>query len=467
MQRERDPAAAQGRPLFVVDAGDLGWKSAVIGASVLDQQREKLDLQLHAFSLAGIDAWTPGEGDLALGLDAVRDTAARYQVPVVASNLVCGGQAPFPAGRVVEHGGVKVGVVAVIDPALLATSSAAECSASEPVAALEMALAALGPVDAVVVLSHMGGQADGTLLPALPHGALVVNGHAGLTQTGAVALGAGTVQLAAGSRGKSLGLAEIAFTAGAEGFRGEAASGVQGRLERYRDRLDKARQDLLASPDGPAHTRAQRQVDFYERETAKLDAQLKAAAASADAPRNPVQVRMVELGTDIQDDAPTLALVEQAKAGMNKLATERGGRVAVLPGRVQYLGSSTCKRCHEAEYAQWKDTPHARAWAELLTDNRQLDDACWRCHVTGAFDSRGPQHPLQVGASLQGVGCESCHGPGKDHVAHPTAENIDTESPPTAATCTQCHDGVQDEGRFAVDQYWPRIIHKPVGGGGG
>lgn len=404
----------------------------------------------------GIDAWTPGEGDLALGLAAVRDTAARHGVPVVAANLRCQGQAPFPAGRVAERGGVRVGFVGLIDPELLGKDGVGGCVAEPALPALEQAVAALGPVDALVVLSHQEGSADAELAPALPQGALVVNGHGGLSHDAALGVGPGLVQLAAGSRGKALGLAEITFAAGGQGFQGQASEGDQKRLVRFEERLAKAKQDLAAGAMDPtAQARAERQIAFYEREITTLQARVQAAAAAAGAARHEVAVRLVDLGKELPEHPGTLALVEATKARLGK---EPGGASSGAdPGRIAYAGSPSCQACHPAETVQWQATAHATAWKSLVDDGRHLDQACWRCHATGAFDEAGPQHPMQVGPPLQGVGCESCHGPGKDHVAAPTTANILRDPP--ELLCTTCHDGVQDEGRFDWARYRPMVAH--------
>ena len=52
----------------------------------------------------------------------------------------------------------------------------------------------------------------------------------------------------------------------------------------------------------------------------------------------------------------------------------------------KYVGSDTCKTCHEDLYNNWAKTPH---WKTTL-DTKS-----------------GPSHQ----------GCEGCHGPGADHVA--------------------------------------------------
>lgn len=453
--------AAKGQPLFVVDAGDLGWKASKLSSAVARQQRYKLDLQLHAFAIAGIDAWTPGEGDLALGIDAVRTTAAAHDVPVVAANLRCEGTVPFPSGTVVQRGGVRVGFVGLIEPDLLG-SGLDGCSAQPVLPALRSALAELGPVDATVVLSHMSAKSDALLAPELPHGALIVNGHAGLTQSDPTSLGGGLVQLGSGLRGKLLGLATVTFVPGASGFLGKEAPGVEHRLKRYQGRLDTA-QTVLIDPhsDQAARDRAQRQVDFYQRELADLQGQLDAAAADVDSPRNQVSLRLVPLGTDVADDPATRILVDQAKDGLATLGLgEPGAGPSDSPqpdDTVSYVGTPACRRCHKAEYDQWQATPHARAWSSLVSASRQADRACWPCHVTGGLDGSSAQTSSQATPLRPGVGCESCHGPGPDHATKPDVINIRRDPP--QATCRQCHDGDRDEGRFDWDSYREKVIH--------
>src|SRR5437667_268963 len=66
-------------------------------------------------------------------------------------------------------------------------------------------------------------------------------------------------------------------------------------------------------------------------------------------------------------------------------------------------------------------SPHAHALATLETKHKASDANCLKCHTT-AFGREGG---FQPGAAASGhpdlarVGCESCHGPGGEHVAAP------------------------------------------------
>ena len=102
-----------------------------------------------------------------------------------------------------------------------------------------------------------------------------------------------------------------------------------------------------------------------------------------------------------------------------------------------YVSATACQRCHEQEYQQWSATRHAFAYETLLKKERYFDAGCVSCHTTGF----GYQTGFQIGdpeATLKGVQCETCHGPGKQHIGNPKKSNI--RSGADTSLCLQCHD---------------------------
>ena len=95
----------------------------------------------------------------------------------------------------------------------------------------------------------------------------------------------------------------------------------------------------------------------------------------------------------------------------------------------------------------------------LVVAKRAADEACWSCHATGANQPGGPALASAVGP-FRDVQCEACHGPAAAHVADPAA-NHPIRSP-TAETCTQCHDGERDQGRFELETYLRQVRHVPA-----
>ena len=125
------------------------------------------------------------------------------------------------------------------------------------------------------------------------------------------------------------------------------------------------------------------------------------------------------------------------------------------------VGSEQCTSCHRSEHRTLKRGPHAAAMRRLIGEDAE-DVGCVRCHATPA--ASGP--PAQTLAGYrrdEGVGCESCHGPGGEHVAEPTADNIIGlgESCPECvieAICTSCHTPAWDDD-WELSSHLEAIIH--------
>ena len=108
--------------------------------------------------------------------------------------------------------------------------------------------------------------------------------------------------------------------------------------------------------------------------------------------------------------------------------------VCVLPSQAfgaQYMGESVCRMCHQKIFLAWKETGHAVTYDKLVGQERNKR-VCQRCHVT----ARG----------LEGVQCESCHGPGSQYSTlsimrdrEKALENGLREVTPQ--TCLRCHSG--------------------------
>lgn len=123
----------------------------------------------------------------------------------------------------------------------------------------------------------------------------------------------------------------------------------------------------------------------------------------------------------------------------------------------EYVGTKTCKKCHFEIWESWSKTKMAGAFHVLLPDsklkpskktgltaewiaeikaNKAKSDPkiepdkdytreadCVKCHVTGygepggyAIPDRKSKKAARKAKKLEGVGCESCHGPGSKYV---------------------------------------------------
>lgn len=150
----------------------------------------------------------------------------------------------------------------------------------------------------------------------------------------------------------------------------------------------------------------------------------------------------------------------------------------------QYVGVMACASCHTGpkfnfQFSQWRRSPHARAYAELATEDGfeiarkegvpgdpQKAEQCLRCHATAAAVEEAG---IQKGFDLtDGVQCESCHGPGSEYAAE--AVMLDKASAVSKGlwqvsekTCLPCHENAHGK-PFRYATAVRKIAHpsKPV-----
>lgn len=108
------------------------------------------------------------------------------------------------------------------------------------------------------------------------------------------------------------------------------------------------------------------------------------------------------------------------------------------PGRASYVGDRACVSCHKPATRFWKKTVHAQAWKTLVEVGKEAHDDCVSCHVTGFGEVGGSS--LGHTRGLQDVQCEVCHGPGSIHVEKkgketPFAGRLQTPE----SVCVHCH----------------------------
>jgi hypothetical protein len=144
-----------------------------------------------------------------------------------------------------------------------------------------------------------------------------------------------------------------------------------------------------------------------------------------------------------------------------------------------YVGTDACMDCHKEEYKVWKNSRHAHAYQSLVNARhpslRQYDGECVVCHVVGFKYKTGFTDEGKT-AFLENVGCESCHGPGSLHIAHPRDKKVlavmnphrrpDQESVQARRIrhlqidkfCQSCHD-IDNDVHWDFDKNWPKIVH--------
>jgi len=126
-----------------------------------------------------------------------------------------------------------------------------------------------------------------------------------------------------------------------------------------------------------------------------------------------------------------------------------------LPNGLEFVGSKSCKLCHEYEYEKWSSKAHAHAYTTLERVGSQYDPECVVCHVVGMEYESGFGSEDKT-AHLKNVGCENCHGPGSEHIR--TLGEAKTSEP--KSDCTDCHT-VENSPNYERNEqlYFEKIIH--------
>ncbi len=82
--------------------------------------------------------------------------------------------------------------------------------------------------------------------------------------------------------------------------------------------------------------------------------------------------------------------------------------------KIRYVGSDQCMSCHTAIYHGWEGGPHGKAFEAIRGTPKEKDAAELARRTVGYGEVGGYQESMTK--PYEAVGCESCHGPGADHV---------------------------------------------------
>jgi 2',3'-cyclic-nucleotide 2'-phosphodiesterase (5'-nucleotidase family) len=375
----------------------------------------------------GYDAVALGEMDLGFGLDAIVQDNDEFNMNIVCANVfrkehseeqegdtvkagdpdatanpVVNDTPVFPPYRIIERGGIRFGVAAVLSPAV---KNAREAARSGDVEALTYVIKKPLPIltdlipilreeaDFVVLLSHTSKGELEEILGYLDGVDMVVLGHSRKQQvTIDPTLIHDVPVYMASHQGQYVGRAVISFDS------------------------------------------ANRMVDAVN------------------------EIKLLDRG--VGDDPEVIQLVkefeDENRRYLKELFVEEQLRGYSESGRAPdvYLGVATCRQCHHDAFDVYTGTRHARAYATLSATYMHRDSGCVPCHSTGYGRPGGFGGVRSIGSpvDLIDVQCEECHGPGAEHGRDGRYREI------AANSCVKCHTEEQDP-TFDFEEEWKKIEH--------
>jgi 5'-nucleotidase / UDP-sugar diphosphatase len=201
---------------LLLDAGDVLNGEEGIGLAT------KGKALVEAMNMMKYDAMALGSGDFVIGLDLLKERMKTAQFPMLSANAVLSDTGELIAQPyIIKDLGqdYRAAIIGLTDPdvtSLSLTTQGPVVRTLDPAETVKKIMAEVsGKANAIIVLSHLGSQADRELAQTIPGIAAIIGGKSGEIMPPTQVGPSHTVLVQAGSQGKYLG--ELRLTLGEAG----------------------------------------------------------------------------------------------------------------------------------------------------------------------------------------------------------------------------------------------------------
>jgi len=438
-----------GQPRLTLDAGNLLFKHAAITPNLEAQEKLTAEAIVAAYNLIGYQAVCVGGKDLIAGIPYLQRINKNSKFPWLSANLV---KQPsrkpiFKASTIIKVGALKAGVIGLTGPAMLQAEDAALILPWEEVLPTLIAKVAKKS-DLVILLSNLPAADNQRIAQEYGDIHLIIQSGANANTLSPEPVN-NTLLVSTGPQGKQLGIMTIHWQRSkrwgdtrAETLRkkSEAMASMRWQLSKYQQDQD-PETALRNQPDQlQAYHLLKAREQAMQNEIDRLSQELGQNPPAQGTPSSFAN-RFMAMEIGLPDQKEVVRITDQLAAAIVKQGQQQAKSntsTAISP----YLGSNQCGACHAAQLASWQQTKHASAYTTLVNGQKQFNQNCLPCHVTGVTLAQG-QEALSLPAERRGVGCETCHGPGREHSKSPKAFVLTRI--PGPAVCQSCHSAPHDE----------------------
>jgi hypothetical protein len=374
-------------------------------AGTADYERIQYGYIQQAFARMGYVALNAGHREAALSAEELRGLKAAATVPMLSANLLdrASGAPLFDTHRIIVRHGWRIALAGVMDTRSIGDSLGAGLAIEAPEVALGKLLPTLKEkADFIVLLAFADEAAMSALAKQFYEVDVILGGKVRQPSQQPVQENRALI-LATTNESRAVGVLETKLVAP--------------------HRLEMTRGEVMLVSD-----------------------------------QIPQDATIAALATQYRDE------VRRTKLAIDDPAKLQEDMVPGVRARNTFVGTQSCTSCHPQAMQAWAKSGHARAFHTLLEVKADADPNCLPCHTVGFGTPSGYRREM-AGAKLTDVGCESCHGPGSQHVTERLAGGeITTRFRPIGAgDCQKCHHG-EFSRPFAWEEFWPHVKHgKEIG----
>ena len=163
--------------------------------------------------------------------------------------------------------------------------------------------------------------------------------------------------------------------------------------------------------------------------------------------------QLIPMIPEIPSDTMITQLIENYEYAFFKDKIPRP-HIPVFPDSLLSMSAENCQYCHEEQYNQWSQTPHAHAFDIIEYRKKIYNPGCLSCHTTG-FGHPSGFVSLESTPQLKHVSCSECHYLPAGHFDEPYRFRPDVI---TEKTCLRCHNK-RSSPDFDYRQYYDKVRH--------
>ncbi len=430
---------------LLIDSGALLFaKTNITSASRLAQDKIRAQAIIQAYNLMDYDAVGIGRRDLAGGLPFLQKLAETATFPLLSANIINEQGEPILSPFTILHkNGLNIGITSITNPAgsLPAPNETFHIDPWQkqlPKIVTELS----SKCDMLILLSNLPSIENKAIAAAHPDIHLIFQAGISPSNTAAT-LENNSLIMQTAKEGKYIGELSINWSKSKIWQKKEnsliAAQKELDRLLWQTGRMERRGDPIEVYKDSPRtlnhYQKLQKRIIELQSSIKKLKTLHKTPEYI---PPATYRSKMHAVKISIKEDPQIRILLEENKL----LANQSLRNIKNTEHLAAYIGSISCRDCHEQIYTAWRTTRHANAFQTLSKKNQDKNLGCVYCHVTG-IDETSATLVASLPSALHGVGCEQCHGPGKKHSQSPNQYKLATTITPQS--CLGCHTPDHDD----------------------